>query len=107
MSTDYINIPKNKELIRVFCCDISHIKILNEFVEINMHHGDSISASYSEKKLLSILPESFVKINSNMIINIEKIKKYNHINHLIELDSQQTFSVSDSNVDEIEKLVAE
>lgn len=75
-SADYILIKADYSLQKVFYNDIRYIEGYDDYVKIHIAGGKIITARYTMKTLIQMLPENhFLRIHKSFIVNVSKISK--------------------------------
>ncbi|MEL7147706.1 MAG: LytTR family transcriptional regulator DNA-binding domain-containing protein, partial [Bacteroidota bacterium] len=70
---EYIVIKSGYDLHRVSCQKIQYIESYSEYVHYYLEDGTRITANQSLIKLLSLLPQSFMRVHRSYIVNGEKV----------------------------------
>lgn len=71
--TDHIVIKSGYDFHRVSSEEILYIESYSEYVHYHLENGSKVTANQSLSKLVSLLPESFLRVHRSYIVNGQKV----------------------------------
>ncbi|AWG26383.1 LytR/AlgR family response regulator transcription factor [Flavobacterium kingsejongi] len=82
MKDSFAFIKTDKKLIKLYYKEITVIKGLGNYVEINLLDGQKHLYYKSLKELIETLPEEFMRVHNSYIVNLDSIDRIED-NHVI------------------------
>ena len=73
IETEHLVIKSGYDLHRVAFSEVLYIESFSEYVHYHLKNGDRITANQSLTKLLSLLPQSFLRVHRSYIVNGQRV----------------------------------
>jgi DNA-binding LytR/AlgR family response regulator len=89
-----ITIQNEKEMRIIYAKDLLAVKVEDYICTFYFEDEKPFHCTKSLKETISLLPDFFIQINRNCIININKVKFIDLKNKKIQMQSDKTFQVS-------------
>jgi len=105
MIQDYIIIRNQSIIERFFLCDIVYIEIDGSLLTINTIENRKFNCTMTLKAISAKLPEYFLRINKNRVINTLKMKSYHRKRFLVTLTDDSVHRVSQRRVSALFKTL--
>jgi two-component system, LytTR family, response regulator LytT len=79
----FLEIMSNRKLVRIPYSDIVYIESLSDYIRVNTT-AEQIISKEKISNLVSLLPNTFLRIHRSFIINKEKIKSFSYDEVMVE-----------------------
>jgi DNA-binding LytR/AlgR family response regulator len=94
MKNNFIVIKNHNSLHKIRINHIEWIKVFGDCITIILDNNKRIGASRTLKSIKSELPDEFVPINRNMLVNTEKVVELKTNERVVILDNKEVLPVS-------------
>ncbi|WP_081785569.1 LytTR family transcriptional regulator DNA-binding domain-containing protein [Saccharicrinis fermentans] len=98
MNTEKVLLKNETCIKQVRYSDITHISICGDCSTFMLNDTSSFSLSKSLNEISKKLPDYFIRVNRNYIINSEHIQEFRYKSRKITLEGNITFTVSHRNL---------
>lgn len=91
---NFITVKNNQEIRIIPLMDLISIQVEDYFARFQIENSKEFCCTKSLKEMGAILPENFIRINKNCIVNLQKVQSFNITTKKLRLVNCSEFIVS-------------